>query len=324
MSSDESSNAASSERRDAVREKAQQVKARQSRARVIRRTALAVAVAAVVAIVAVVVTWTVSSSASRPMMSPANGVDDGFMVTGVQGLGVASEPADPEGAPQGEAGPTPTPTEAAPAPTPTPTETENPAVDIRVYVDYLSTGSREFQLANMKQLSEWVDDGAATLSYYPVAMLTAKSNGTKYSLRAAGAAACVAQNSPDYFFAFNDALLREQPDVNTDGHSDEELAALATATGLDHSTIVKACILNQTYASWAKTATERALKELPGTDGIALTTTPMVLVNGTQYVGKLDDPKEFAQFVLTIASDSYYKASPTPTPTTTATPTPAS
>lgn len=319
MSSDESSNAAASERRDAVREKALQVKARQSRARLIRRTSAAAAVVAVVAVIAVVVTWTVSSSASKPMMSPANGVDDGFMVTGVTGGGIASEDADPDGSLQGEATPTPTAEPAPAEPTPTATPTENPAVEIRVYVDYLSTGSREFQLANMKQLSEWVSEGAATLTYYPVAMLTAKSNGTKYSLRAAGAAACVAQHSPDYFFAFNDALLRQQPDVDSDGYDDGELAALAIATGLDGPKVVRSCIEEQSYASWARTATERALKELPGTDGVALTGTPMVLVNGTQYVGKLDDPKEFAQFVLTIASDAYFTATPSPTPT----PTPA-
>ena len=311
MSSDESQNAASSERRDAVREKAQQVKARQSRARLIRRTSLAVVAVAFVAVIAVVVTWTVSSSASKPMMSPANVVDDGFVVSDVTGGGVGSEGADVNGTPEGEAS-TATP---APEPTPTATPTEAPAVEIRVYVDYLSTGSRDFQLANMKQLSEWVDDDAATLSYYPVAMLTAKSNGTKYSLRAAGAAACVAQHAPDYFFAFNDALLRQQPEVDSDGYSDSELAAMAIATGLDGPKVVRACIEEQSYASWAKTATDRALQELPGTDGAALTGTPMVLVNGTQYVGKLDDPKEFAQFVLTVASDAYYKATPTPTPT---------
>ncbi|WP_347976239.1 thioredoxin domain-containing protein [Microbacterium sp. ProA8] len=313
MSSDESQNAASSERRDAVREKAQQVKARQSRARVIRRTSLAVVAIAFVAVIAVVVTWTVSSSASKPMMSPANVVNDGFVVSDVTGGGVGSEGADVNGSPEGEASTaTPTP---EPEPTPTATPTEAPAVEIRVYVDYLSTGSREFQLANMKQLSEWVDDDAATLTYYPVAMLTAKSNGTKYSLRAAGAAACVAQHAPDYFFAFNDALLRQQPEVDSDGYSDSELAAMAIATGLDGPKVVRACIEEQSYASWAKTATDRALQELPGTDGAALTGTPMVLVNGTQYVGKLDDPKEFAQFVLTVASDAYYKATPTPTPT---------
>ena len=317
MSSDESQNAASSERRDAVREKAQQVKARQSRARLIRRTSLAVVAVAFVAVIAVVVTWTVSSSASKPMMSPANVVDDGFVVSDVTGGGVGSEGADVNGSPEGEASTaTPAP---EPEPTPTATPTETPAVEIRVYVDYLSTGSRDFQLANMKQLSEWVDDDAATLAYYPVAMLTAKSNGTKYSLRAAGAAACVAQHAPDYFFAFNDALLRQQPEVDSDGYSDSELAALAIATGLDGPKVVRACIEEQSYASWAKTATERALKELPDTGGAALTGTPMVLVNGTQYVGKLDDPKEFAQFVLTIASDAYYKATPSPTPT----PTPA-
>jgi protein-disulfide isomerase len=317
MSSDESQNAASSERRDAVREKAQQVKARQSRARLIRRTSLAVVAVAFVAVIAVVVTWTVSSSASKPMMSPANVVDDGFVVSDVTGGGVGSEGADVNGSPEGEASTaTPAP---EPEPTPTATPTETPAVEIRVYVDYLSTGSRDFQLANMKQLSEWVDDDAATLAYYPVAMLTAKSNGTKYSLRAAGAAACVAQHAPDYFFAFNDALLRQQPEVDSDGYSDSELAAMAIATGLDGPKVVRACIEEQSYASWAKSATDRALQELPGTDGAALTGTPMVLVNGTQYVGKLDDPKEFAQFVLTVASDAYYKATPSPTPT----PTPA-
>ncbi len=34
-------------------------------------------------------------------------------------------------------------------------------------------------------------------------------------------------------------------------------------------------------------------------------------------VGRLSDPKEFAQFVLTIASDAYYQATPTPTATAT-------
>jgi len=265
-----------------------------------------------VAVIAVVVTWTVSSSASKPTMSPAKGVDGGFVVTDVTGAGVADD-SSAGGLVEGEASTTP---ETEPTPTATPTDA--PAVDIRVYVDYLSTGSRDFQLANMKQLSQWIDDGAATLTYYPVAMLTAKSNGTKYSLRAAGAAACVAQNSPDYFFAFNDALLRQQPEVDSDGLSDDELATLAQATGLDGGKVVRACIEEQSYASWAKSATEQALKELPGTDGVALTGTPMVLVNGTQYVGKLDDPKEFAQFVLTVASDAYYKATPTPTPTPTA------
>ncbi|MGL4256061.1 DsbA family protein [Microbacterium sp.] len=313
MSSDESPNAAASERRDAVREKALQVQARQSRARLARGAAVAASVVAVVAVVAIVVTWAVSSAASKPVLSPGNVSDDGFVVTGVAGVAVSGDDVGGTGTVEGE---TPTP-KATPKATPTPSAspTEQPVVDIRVYVDYLSTGSREFQLANVQQLSKWVTEDAATLSYYPVAMLTSKSNGTKYSLRAASAAACVATHSPEYFFAFNNTLLAQQPDVESDGYTDAELADMAIASGAAGPKVVRACIEDQDFASWAKIATERALDGLPGTDDVALTGTPMVLVNGEPYVGALNDPKEFAQFVLTVASDAYYEETPTPTPT---------
>lgn len=313
MSSDESPNAAAaSERRDAVREKAQQVRARQSRARLIRVVTIASALVAVLVVTGLVVTWAVSSAVSKPMLKPANVTDDGFAVTGVAGVGLTSEDATKSA----EVEPTPTPTPAGEAtPTPEPTPTEAPVVEIRVYVDYLSTGSRDFQLANVQQLSKWVKEDAATLTYYPVAMLTSKSNGTKYSLRAAGAAACVATHSPDSFFAYNNALLAQQPAVDSDGYSDSELADLAIASGAEGPKVVRSCIEDQSFAGWAKTATERALDGLPDTDGVALTGTPMVLVNGTPYVGALNDPKEFAQFVLTVASDTYYEKTPTPTPT---------
>lgn len=319
MSSDESSNAAAaSERRDAVREKAQLVQAQQSRARRIRGASIGLAVIALVAVVAIVVTWTISSAASKPVLSPDNVNDDGFVVTGVTGVGIATEDPDTSGDP---AAATPT---ATPTPTPSPTSSPDatPDVEIRVYVDYLSTGSRDFQLANVQQLSKWVSEDAATLSYYPVAMLTSKSNGTKYSLRAASAAACVATHSPEYFFAYNNTLLTQQPDIDSDGYTDAELADMAIASGAEGAKVVRACIEDQDFASWAKTATERALDGLPGTDGIALTGTPMVLVNGQPYVGALDDPKEFAQFVLTVASDAYYEETPAATPTPTSTPTP--
>lgn len=323
MSSDESPNVpAERDRRHAVREKAQQVQAQQSRARLIRTTSLAAVIVAVVAVAAVVVTWVVTSSASQPLLSPTNVTNDGFVVTTVSGVGSATDSGtvDDEAATQSLEAVVPTET---PTPTPTPAATDRPVVDIRVYVDYLSTGSHDFQVANVQQLSKWVSEDAATLTYYPVAMLTAKSNGTKYSLRAAGAAACVATHSPDAFFAFNNALLTGQPDVDSDGYTDVELANMAQASGVETPKVVRSCIEKQAFASWAKSATERALQGLPDTDDVALTGTPMVLVNGIPYVGALDDPKEFAQFVLTSASDAYY-STPTPTasPSASATPTP--
>ncbi|WP_375386720.1 DsbA family protein [uncultured Microbacterium sp.] len=328
MSSDETPQPpAPQDRREAVREKAQQVQAKQSRARVIRRVAVGAGVVAVVAVAATVVTWAFASSA-KPQLSPANVNNDGFTVTSVAGVAVdtttgTAPDADATAAPSATASP------SAVAPSPSTTTTAAPAVDIRVYVDYLSSGSRDFQMANVQQLSKWVSQDAATLTYYPVSMLTAKSNGTKYSLRAASAAACVATHAPDSFFAFNDALLRKQPAVDSDGLSDADLAALAIGSGASDPKAVRTCIETESFASWAAGATDRALQGLPDTDSVTLTATPTVLVNGMPYVGKLDDPKEFAQFVLTIASDAYYQAaSPTPTasgratasPTPTATP----
>ncbi|MBU4464457.1 MAG: thioredoxin domain-containing protein [Actinobacteria bacterium] len=309
MSSDESPNVpAPRDRREAVREKAQQVQARQSRSRIVRRTVIGVGGIAVVAAAAVAVTFAVTSSASKPNAQPANVTGDGFAITSVSGVAAATAAA----APDSDAA------VATPSATPSPTTTSVATVDIRIYVDYLSAGAKDFQVANVQQLSKWVTQDAATLTYYPVAMLTAKSNGTKYSLRAASAAACVATHSPDTFFAFNNNLLAKAPDQDSDGLTDSALADLAQASGVDDPKTVRSCIEGENYAVWAKNATDRALAGLPDTKGVTLTGTPMVLVNGTPYVGALDDAKEFAQFVLTIANDTYYKtATPTPTPTVT-------
>ncbi|MFT4219823.1 MAG: thioredoxin domain-containing protein [Microbacterium sp.] len=329
MSSETPSAQAPRDRREAVREKAQQVQARQSTARAVRRVSLAVVVVAVVVAATVTVTWMVSSSTSDAHLSPANMIDGGIRVDAVGKLGVP-----------GEAGTLPDPTadssstkDADPSATPTPEQSDAPAgeaderaVDISVYVDYLSPGSKQFQLANSAQLADWVAQGAATLTYHPVAVLTPKSNGTKYSLRSAAAAACVATHAPDSFYLFNQALLQQQPDIDSDGLSDDDLAYMAIASGADDPKPVRECIENQSFASWVQDETERALAgPLPGSDDAKLTGAPLVLVNGEPYVGALDDPKEFAQFVLTLSSNSYYTdepASPTPAPTTSATPSP--
>lgn len=296
------------DRREAVREKAQKVHAKQTRARRIRTGVIGVGIVAVVAVAAVSITWAVTSTTSAPTLTPLAAKADGFVVTSVGGAGSPGlEGVDGTESVDGSAPQTPTPT---------PTPTEKPEVDIRVYVDYLSTGSAEFQLANAAQLKTWVEQGAVNLTYYPVAMLTAKSNGTKYSLRAAAASACVATHAPEAFYTFNNTLLGQQPDADADGLSDTELADIAQASGATSPKVVRACIQDGDFLSWAKKATERAIEAVPDTDGVQLSGAPLVLVNGSVYVGALDDPKEFAQFVLTVDSDSYYKtATPTPTPT---------
>ncbi|MBZ4488151.1 thioredoxin domain-containing protein [Microbacterium sp. cx-55] len=309
MSNDDSNVPAQRDRREAVREKAQQVRARHTRLSRIRLGVLVIGAVVMVGAVVGAVVFAVGSSTGPSQAAPVGEDHGGFAITSVAGvaLGSATIP-DAAATAQGE---------DAPAATPTPTASDAATADIRVYVDYLAPGAKQFELANAPQLSGWVTEGAATLTYYPVAMLTAKSNGTKYSLRAAGAAACVASHSPDKVFAFNHALLDAQPDANSDGLSDADLATLAQTSGVTDPKGVRACIEGGEYMAWAKTATDQAVAGIPGTDGLTLTGAPMILVNGEPYLGQLDDPKEFAQFVLTTSSESYYKsptATPTPTP----------
>jgi protein-disulfide isomerase len=316
MASDGSSNTPSSQRREAVREKAQQVQAQQTRARRARRAWIVTGIVVLVGALAASVTWAFASTAAKPQAQPQNLSNDGFHITSVAGIASTAGQVD--------SGATATPSPAAESATPTPTSSPSASaaapVDIRVYVDFLSAGAREFQVANVQQLKKWVKEDAAKLTYYPVAMLTAKSNGTKYSLRSASAAACVATHSPDSFFAYANELLVKQPSADSDGLTDAALADLAAASGASDPKAVRSCIQNEDYAAWVKTVTDRAVSGVPGTKGVTLTGTPLVLVNGTPYMGALDDPAEFAQFVLTIASNSYYKSTaPTPTPTPTAT-----
>ncbi|WP_309065356.1 DsbA family protein [Microbacterium sp.] len=316
MSSDETPNIpAARNTREAVREKAQQVHARQSRARLMRRIIIGVVAIVAIGSIGVAVAFAVRSSISKPALNPAGMQDDGVTVREITvESGAAETPST--------ASPTPSDTGATASPSPTPTEGAAEPTDIHIYIDYLSAGAAEFERANARQLASWIDEGAVTVTYHPVALLTANSNGTKYSLRAASAAACVATHSPAQFYDYNHELLTDQPELNSDGRTDVELADLAVAVGAENVKKVRSCIENQDFVSWAKDATARALEgPLPGSKDLKLNNEALVVVEGNAYVGAMDDPAEFSQFVLTTASDQYYgEKTPTPTPT----PTPSS
>ncbi len=312
MSSDETPNVPTPRNsREVVREKAQKVHAQQSRARIMRRIILGALAVVAVGAIGTAVTLAVSAQVTKPQLTPGGMDGDGIVVSDVSATAASD---------QGATTPSPEATEAGGEATPTPEPTTSSTVDIHIYVDYLSPDAGEFERANARQLVNWITEGAATVTYHPVALLTASSNGTKYSLRSAAAAACVATHSPEQFYAFNHDLLDDQPEVNTDGFSDAELADIAGAVGSDNVKSVRSCIEDQDYVTWAKEATSRALEgPLAGSDDLVLSSAPMIVVNGEAYVGALDDPSEFSQFVLTVASDAYYSTespSPTPTPTT--------
>ncbi|MEO5920425.1 MAG: thioredoxin domain-containing protein [Pseudolysinimonas sp.] len=196
-------------------------------------------------------------------------------------------------------------------------------VDIQMYVDYLCTNCGIFQQENEDQLRSWVESGAATLEIHPVAILTTKSAGSQYSLRAASVAACVADLSPDHFYDFHVALLTNQPEEGTPGLTDEEILDRAEAAGVSALGQIRRCVSESRYRSWVKEATVRAIEgPIPNADVTTLEGPLMILVNGHTFPFTSDtDAADLAQFVVQAAGDAF-SSDPTPTPTPTGSPTP--
>ena len=291
------------QRRDAARKKAtllrEEQKKKDRRNRVFLQGGIAVAAIAIVGIIALIIVNSI-----RPVgPGPANMASDGVLIG--EGLTTVKTPAlQPDAKP------------VASVPDATGT-----VADIRVYVDYLCPYCGEFELNNSDQIAQWVESGAATVEIHPISILTSKSAGTQYSLRAANAAACVANSSPNDFYAFNAALFADQPEEGTAGLTDKQIKQVVRSSGVTSSlSKIDTCIDDVTYKSWVLDATDRALTgPIPNASIPKVTGTPTVLVNGKQYLGSLKDPKEFAAFVLQSAGATYSTSTPTPTPT----PTPA-
>jgi protein-disulfide isomerase len=288
-------------RREAAREKARLNRMKQRRrdvaTRGLVRGGIAVALVAVVVVVGLIVV-----QGARPAgPGPQNMASDGILI-GKDLAAVPTQALDPQQ-------------------DPVPTESETAGVaHIRVYVDYLCTACKEFQDTNGAQMEGWLQSGAATVEVHPVAILTSKSQG--YSQRAANAAACVADSSPDDFWAFNSSLFQEQPAEQSTGLSDERITELAGQAGASSSDVAK-CISDQRFQSWVNAATDRVLDgDIPDSNVEKVVGAPVIVVGDRQYTGQPDDAKAFAAFVLQAAGQDP-STSPTPTPAPEGTPTTA-
>jgi protein-disulfide isomerase len=177
------------------------------------------------------------------------------------------------------------------------------AVRVVTYIDYFCPYCAEFEATNGEQLAAWVASGDVVLEVHPIAILDHASLGTRYSTRAANAAACVAENSPGSFEAFTALLFARQPAENTEGLGDADLIDIASEAGVTNSSDVSECIRSEQFSAWVTEATVRATSEpLPNSEIGGLTGTPTVIVDGVEYGGSIDDPDEFADFVLSSES----------------------
>ena len=201
-------------------------------------------------------------------------------------------------------------------PTPTVQDDSGTVANIVTYIDYLCPFCGQFEQTNSESIRAMIEEGAATLEVHPIAILTNKSAGTQYSLRAANAAACVADNSPESFLDFHDLMFENQPEEGTEGLSNDEIAELAKQAGVSSFSTIEKCIDDEQFHTWVQDATNRALTQpVPNSDLASITGTPTVLVNGKQYVGSLTDPAEFQSFVLQATGETFSESNATPTPT---------
>ena len=288
--------------REAAREKAREIreqhKKKDRRRRAIRNLSIIGATVAIVGIVALVLVNVDRGPSRGPLNMASDGIKIGSELTAVRTAGVAAEDE----------------------PQPSQPNADN-VLDIRIYVDYLCPNCGEFMAKNGDNLQAWAESGAATVEIHPLAPLTTKSAGDQYSLRAANAAACVAEYSPDSFFAFHRSLFVNQPKEGEAGFSDDELVDRAQRAGGINMSKIEDCIKEQQFSSWVRSATVRALNgPLPDSDVEAVAVTPTILVNGKQFKYSADfDPNELSQFIVQAAGESF-NANPTPEPTPSASP----
>ena len=157
------------------------------------------------------------------------------------------------------------------------------ATVVTVYLDYLCPYCADFEAINADDLQALRADGTI-VEYHPISILDRLSVGTSFSTRAANAAAVVADQAPAQFVAFNDALFANQPDENTKGLSDDEIAEIAAGVGVS-SQVTDAFTAQspdgpwRTFAGYVAALTDQGGVDLQalGMDGLS---TPTILIDG--------------------------------------------
>lgn len=294
------------ERREAAREKARvqrvEQKKKERRTKLFLQGGVGLALVAIVAIIALVLVNSNQPDGPGPKNFASDGVhlSQGFIASPTDALAADADPI------------------------PTVIDEESGVLDIQMYVDYLCPICGDFEATNADYIESLVENGAATLEVHPITILDRYSQGQRYSSRAANAVACVADSSPNEFYAFHKLLLSEevQPEENTTGLSDDDFISLLGTAGVEDIPAVSECINDETFKSWVKNSTARALAgPIPNSDVARVTGTPTVLVNGLKYESSVTDLAAFQAFVIQAAGDSFTENS-TATPTPTETPAP--
>jgi protein-disulfide isomerase len=231
---------------------------------------IVVAVVAILAVVALVVTTTMRQNApiADQGPTPANGNVNGG-ITLLANTDVAKlEPATVDAASVGE------PPQTAPAEVVAPgaeAEAGKP-VKVVLYIDFICPVCKNFEAQYNEQLTSLRNEGKISVEYRALGFLDNRSS-TNYSSRAANAAACVVNESPEKYAEFVDSLFANQPAEGSAGISDNDLKKMATDIGAKP---IDTCVDDKTYRPFVKFTTKEAA-------AIGVTGTPTVFVDGQQW-----------------------------------------
>lgn len=266
------------ERTAEAREKAREIREAQlkkdKRNKLLIGWGIVVAVVAILAIVALVVSSNIRNNApvADEGPTPANGNIHGGVTLLANSEVVKSDPATVN------VKDVPSKPETPPAEVKAPgaeAEAGKP-VKVVVYIDFICPVCKRFETTYNEQLTSLRNEGKISLEYRPLGFLDLQST-TNYSSRAANAAACVVNESPEKYSDFVNALFEKQPAEGSAGLSDDDLKKMATDVGAKS---IDTCVDEKKYRPYVKVATQEAA-------AIGVTGTPTAFVDGKQW-GKVD------------------------------------
>lgn len=136
---------------------------------------------------------------------------------------------------------------------------------VDTYVDFMCPICGDFEDAYGEQLQTAAANGDITLNIHPVAILNHLSQNTEFSTRAGSAMYCVAAESPDSTLDFFNTLFANQPEENSAGLTDDELAAMAEQAGAGAAAD---CIADGTYTDFVDSQTD--VHEISGTPTVEI------------------------------------------------------
>lgn len=272
------------ERRDEARLKALQLQAEQKKREKRNRIVAISGLVAAIAVLAVVVTLILSQGKDVAAGTAYTG--DPVSVADVDAPSTALETGGiPVGA-EGVAG----------------EEPADGATVVDLYLDYMCPYCAQFEERNDPELAALRASGDVTVIYHPVSILDRASSGTEYSTRAAVAASVVADEAPEQFLDFNQAMFANQPAEGGEGLTDEEIAQIARDAGVPDEVVARFTAADgdeewRTFAPFVAALTDEAATKLASAGGKNEFTTPAITIDGKRWEGDWTQPGTLTEAV---------------------------